>query len=93
MINEFLSRLDKLLVDRPGLKVSRRVISVDALRGFDMFRIPGWGTVLRNLENVFISGDAGFISRGLTLIISGMIRGVWHPSVKHMRLSGTLFYS
>jgi len=65
---------------------SGRVTSVDALRGFDMFWIIGGGTVFRNLENVFISRDAGFISRGLILIIPGMIWGIWHPSVKHMRL-------
>ena len=86
MINELLSRLDKFLVDRPGLMASGRVTSVDALRGFDMFWIIGGGTVFRNLENVFISRDAGFISRGLILIIPGMIWGIWHPSVKHMRL-------
>ncbi|MDY0098839.1 MAG: DUF5009 domain-containing protein [Bacteroidales bacterium] len=66
MIKEFHSRLDQFRVDRPGLQVSGRVASVDALRGFDMFWIIGGEAVFRSLENVFISGDAGFISRQLT---------------------------
>ncbi len=38
-----------------------RVISIDALRGFDMFWIIGGGAVLTSLDRVFHSSTTGFI--------------------------------
>lgn len=66
MLKELFSRLEQFRVDKPGLPVTGRVVSVDALRGFDMFWIIGGEAVFRTFERIYFSGDNGFISRQLT---------------------------
>lgn len=44
---------------------SKRVASIDALRGFDMFWIIGGGTIFASLDKIFHSPVTGFIHRQL----------------------------
>ena len=60
-IKNFLSDLDVFRVTN-STKLSReRVVSLDALRGFDMFWIMGGDMAFKSLDNVFHSRLSGFI--------------------------------
>jgi predicted acyltransferase len=65
MLKQFFSQLDRFRVSRPGLTVSSRVNSVDALRGFDLFWIIGAEAVLKSLNRIFDSPTTNFISTQL----------------------------
>lgn len=62
MLNKFFSQADRFMVDRPGLAKATRVVSVDALRGFDLFWIIGAEAVLKSLNRVINSPTTNFIS-------------------------------
>jgi len=51
--------------DRQGL-VGGRVVSIDALRGFDMFWIIGGGTIFRSLHEIFDNPTTQWINRQLS---------------------------
>ncbi|NMD21016.1 MAG: DUF1624 domain-containing protein [Verrucomicrobia bacterium] len=53
-------------VHRTGAAASRRLMSVDALRGFDMFWILGADGLVRGLDGIRQSGLTGFLGRQLT---------------------------
>jgi predicted acyltransferase len=65
MLKQFFSQLDRFRVSRPGLTVSSRVNSVDALRGFDLFWIIGAEAMLKSLNRIFDSPTTNFISTQL----------------------------
>ena len=50
------------VTNKPG-KVNQRLISVDALRGFDMFWIMGGHPIFLGLDNVFHNSITGFIKQ------------------------------
>jgi predicted acyltransferase len=59
-----LNMLEKFRV-KPEISVSGRIVSVDTLRGFDMFWIMGGEAILKSLDNVFHSPTTQFISTQL----------------------------
>jgi predicted acyltransferase len=65
MLKQFFSQADRFMVDRPGLAKATRVVSVDALRGFDLFWIIGAEAVLKSLNRVINSPTTNFISTQL----------------------------
>jgi hypothetical protein len=52
--------------DEPQRLPKGRVMSIDALRGFDMFWIIGGGTIFRSLHEVFDSPATAWIDRQLS---------------------------
>jgi predicted acyltransferase len=63
-MNGFLHSLNLSITD-DGLSPRGRVISVDALRGFDMFWIIGGQKIFRSLDNVFGTPTTAWISTQL----------------------------
>jgi predicted acyltransferase len=60
-INDFLNQLKVFQVRNPTNLSSERVISVDALRGFDMFWIMGGDMLFQGLDNVFHNKITAFL--------------------------------
>jgi predicted acyltransferase len=60
-INEFLNQLKVFQVRNPTNLSSERVISVDALRGFDMFWIMGGDMMFQGLDSVFHNKITAFL--------------------------------
>ncbi|MEI7828754.1 MAG: hypothetical protein WCI31_03235 [Prolixibacteraceae bacterium] len=60
-MNEFLNQLKIFQVRNPTNLSNERVISVDALRGFDMFWIMGGDMMFQGLDNVFHNKITAFL--------------------------------
>jgi len=65
MVKNYFSKLDRFRVGNPGLKITSRVNSVDALRGFDLFWIIGAEAIIKSLNRIFDSPATNFISTQL----------------------------
>lgn len=65
MIKDFISKIERFRVDKPGLVPPLRITSVDALRGFDMFWIIGGEAIFKSLDKIFNSPATDFISAQL----------------------------
>jgi predicted acyltransferase len=57
----FTDKLERFHVDHPLTGLTGRAVSVDALRGFDMFWIIGGEAILKSLDKIFNSPATGFI--------------------------------
>ena len=64
-MNKTINNLNVFHVRDTTLLSRERVLSVDALRGFDMFWIIGGGDILTSLDKVFHNKITGFISEQL----------------------------
>ncbi|TFH28266.1 MAG: hypothetical protein E4H10_01025 [Bacteroidia bacterium] len=60
-IKGIVQNLDVFQVSNPTILSKERVISVDALRGFDMFWIMGGDLAFKGLDNVFHNRISGYI--------------------------------
>jgi predicted acyltransferase len=66
MLKSFFGYAEKFHVAKSGLPSVGRVVSVDALRGFDLFWIIGAEAVLKSLDRILHTPANGFISTQLT---------------------------
>jgi predicted acyltransferase len=57
----FTDKLEQFHVYHPLPGLTGRAMSVDALRGFDMFWIIGGEAILKSLDKIFNSPSTGFI--------------------------------
>ncbi len=64
-IKRIVKELDVFQVRNQTILSKERVISVDALRGFDMFWIMGGDLAFKSLDNVFHNRISGFIKQQL----------------------------
>ncbi|MFO7668419.1 MAG: hypothetical protein R6W31_02055 [Bacteroidales bacterium] len=64
-IQRIVQELDVFQVRNQTILSKERVISVDALRGFDMFWIMGGDLAFKSLDNVFHNRISGFIKQQL----------------------------
>ena len=64
-MNNIIKNLNVFQVKDPTLLSKERVISVDALRGFDMFWIIGGEGIFMGLDKVFHNNITGFINEQL----------------------------
>ena len=64
-MNNILNNLNIFHVKDTTLLSKERVVSVDALRGFDMFWIMGGEGILMGLDKVFHNKISGFINEQL----------------------------
>jgi predicted acyltransferase len=60
-IHEYLKDLEVFQVRNKTILSKERVVSVDALRGFDMFWIMGGDIAFKGLDNVFHNRISGFL--------------------------------
>lgn len=64
-IKKFFSNIEVFQVRNKTILSKDRVISVDALRGFDMFWIMGGDMAFKGLDNVFHNRISGFLKENL----------------------------
>lgn len=65
MKDNIFTRIDRSGVTVPGTSASQRVVSIDALRGFDLFWIIGAEAILKSLDRILHAPVTGFISTQL----------------------------
>jgi predicted acyltransferase len=65
MKESIFAQLDKLRVTNPRSGNPQRIVSVDALRGFDLFWIIGAEAILKSLDRILHTPTTGFISTQL----------------------------